>query len=152
MRIRFVLTGIFLAIVACSSDSTGPKTTSLHELALAPNDNQADGVVRGVIRGMRLLNPSDSTSYERVANASIAVYLEFTKLPADSASETPKHQLLGTITSDNLGAFELTNVPTGWYSLNVTPPAGSPYESGTSGTIAFTSHTQETAVVWLYLK
>src|SRR5689334_11712581 len=113
MRIGLVLTGIVFAAIACSSDSTAPKNASIHELALAPNDNQADGIVRGVVRGMRLVNSSDSTSYERVANASIAVYLEFTKLPADSSSETPKHQLLGTVTSDDQGDFELTNVPTG---------------------------------------
>ena len=150
MRIGLVLTSVLFAIVACS-DSTGPKTTSLHALAVAPNDNQADGIVRGIIRGERLVNPSDTTSYERVANASIAVYLEFTHVPVDSA-EVAKHQLLGTITSDSNGAFELTNVPTGYYSLNVTPPSGSPYKPATSGTVAFTAHTQGTAVVYLYLK
>jgi hypothetical protein len=118
---------------------------------VAPNDSHADGVVRGTILGVRLTDPADTTSQEHVAGASIAVYLEFAHVPVDS-SELPQHKLLGTITSDARGAFQLTNVPGGYYRLDVTPPPGSPYAPGTSGTVSFTANTQAAALVWLYLK
>jgi hypothetical protein len=108
-------------------------------------------VVRGTILGVRLTDPADTTSQEHVAGASIAVYLEFAHVPVDS-SELPEHKLLGTITSDARGAFQLTNVPGGYYRLDVTPPPGSPYAPGTSGTVSFTANTQAAALVWLYLK
>jgi hypothetical protein len=123
----------------------------VHSLAVAPTDGTADGVVRGIVRGMRLTNASDTTSYERVAGASVAVYLEFTRLPTDS-STPPLHTLVGTLTTDDQGAFELTRVPTGYFQLQVTPPAASPYRAGTSGTVGFASHSTESATVWLYLK
>jgi len=152
MRIAIAVTSMLFGIAACSGDASEPKNAGLpHALAVAPNDAHADGIVRGIIRGERLVNPADTTSFERVANASIAVYLEFTHVPVDS-NETAKHQLLGTITSDAEGAFQLTNVPTGFYRLDVTPPSGSPYKPATSGSIAFTAHSEGTAVVWLYLK
>lgn len=152
MRIAIVITSVLLGVIACGGNATTPKTaTQLHALAVAPNDGQADGIVRGIIRGERLVNAADTTSYERVADASIAVYLEFTHVPVDS-NEVAKHQILGTITSDAQGAFQLTNVPTGYYRLDVTPPSGSPYKPGTSGTVTFTAHSEGTAVVWLYLK
>jgi hypothetical protein len=120
-------------------------------LALTPNDAAADGVVRGTVRGARLTNPADTTSFEHVAGATIAVYLEFTHIPTDS-STPPLHTLIGTLTTDAQGAFELTHVPTGYFQLQVTPPTGSPYKPGTSGTVAFEAHSTESAVVWLLLK
>jgi len=152
MRITLAVTSVLFAIAACGGDTTSPKNAgSLHALAVAPNDGQADGIVRGIVRGERFVNAADTTSFERVSGASIGVYLEFSHVPVDS-NEVAKHQLLGTITSDAQGAFQLTNVPTGYYRLDVTPPSGSPYKPGTSGTVTFTAHSEGTAVVWLYLK
>jgi hypothetical protein len=141
-----------VAVAACGGDATGPQLPAgAHSLAITPSDAAANGVVRGTIRGMNLTNPSDTTSFERVAGATVAVYLEFTRLPTDS-STPPLHKLMGTLTSDTQGTFELTNVPTGYFQLQVTPPAGSPYKPGTSGTIGFNAGTTESAIVWLWLK
>jgi hypothetical protein len=120
----------------------------VHSFAIAANDASADGVVRGFIRGLQLTNPQDSTSYERVAGVRLDVFLEFTRVPTDS-STAPLHQLLGSLTSDVNGAFELTNVPTGYYSLDITPPANSPYANAKSGTVAFSAHSVDSTVVWL---
>jgi hypothetical protein len=153
MKSRLVVAILAItSIVACGSDSTGPQLpTGTHSLALTPNNASADGVVRGVVRGMKLTNPLDSTSYELLAGAKIDVYLEFTQIRTDS-STPPLHKLMGTLTTDAKGAFELTNVPTGYFQLLVTPPAGSPYQPGTSGTVAFSAGSTSLAVVWLWLK
>ena len=150
MRLSLAVT-IALLGAACGGDPIGPVPSQSHVLSVAPNDSHADGVVRGTILGVRLTDPADTTSQEHVAGASIAVYLEFAHVPVDS-SELPQHKLLGTITSDAQGAFQLTNVPDGYYRLDVTPPPGSPYAPGTSGTVSFTANTQAAALVWLYLK
>jgi hypothetical protein len=149
MKLLFLVAAAIIA--GCGGDVSGPGPLQSHLLALAPNDAQATGVVRGTILGMRLVNPADTTSFEHVAGASIAVYLEFTHLPVDS-SEGPKHQLLGTVTSDGVGKFELTNVPDGYYRLDVAPPTGSPYAPATSGTVAFKNNSETTSLVWLQLK
>jgi len=148
---RLLLAVATVIIAGCGGDLSGPSTLQPHLLALSPNDAQATGVVRGTIRGARLVNPADTTSFEHVGGASIAVYLEFTHLPVDS-SEVPRHQLLGTVTSDDVGKFELTNVPDGYYRLDVAPPTGSPYAPATSGTVAFKNNSETTALVWLQLK
>jgi hypothetical protein len=141
-----------VAVLACGGDSTGPQVTpGANSLAVAPSDGGADGVVRGTVRGMRLTNSSDTTSFERVAGATIAVYQEFTRLPTDS-STPPLHTLVGRLTTNAQGSFELTRVPTGYFQLQVTPPTGSPYRPGTSGTVGFATHSTDSAIVWLSLK
>lgn len=152
MKLTFVLPLVAAALIACGGDATSPPLVGgVHSLAITPNDATADGVVRGVVRGPRLTNPADTTSFERVGGVTIAVYLEFTRLPTDS-STPPLHKLMGTLTTDGQGTFQLTNVPTGYFQLQVTPPADSPYRPGTSGTVAFSTHSADSAVVWLLLK
>jgi hypothetical protein len=148
MKPTFFIAALCAVVLGCSRDATAPTITSVHSFAIAANDASADGVVRGFIRGMQLTNPQDSTSYERVAGVRLDVFLEFTHVPVDS-STAPLHQLLGSLTSDVNGAFELTNVPTGYYSLDITPPANSPYASTKSGTVAFSAHSVDSTVVWL---
>jgi len=141
-----------IGVLGCGGDSTGPQVTpGANSLAIAPNDGAADGVVRGTVRGMRLTNSSDTTSFERVSGATITVYLEFTRLPTDS-STPPLHTLVGTLMTNAQGSFELTHVPTGYFQLQVTPPVGSPYRPGTSGTVGFATHSTDSAIVWLWLK
>jgi hypothetical protein len=149
MKPTFFIAALCAVVLGCSRDATAPTITSVHSFAIAANDASADGVVRGFIRGMQLTNPQDSTSYERVADVRLDVFLEFTHLPADSSATPPLHQLLGSLTSDASGAFELTNVPGGYYSLDITPPATSPYASAKSGTVAFSAHSVDSTVVWL---
>lgn len=137
------------AIAGCTSDSVSPTyQTPANVLAIAPDNSNADGVVRGVTQGLRLTNPADSTSFERVAGASIVVYLEFTQLPADSATGLI-HQLMGTLVTDAQGTFELTHVPKGFYELDVTPPAGSPYQFEKAGSLAFDGSSTQSTIVWL---
>src|SRR5207237_6389823 len=96
MRVTVAVTSVLFAIAACGGDTTSPKNAgSLHALAVAPNDGQADGIVRGIVRGERFVNAADTTSFERVSGASIGVYLEFSHVLVDS-NEVAKHQLLGT--------------------------------------------------------
>lgn len=147
-RTAVAVVSAVLALAACA-DASGPgSTTGSHNLALAPDDPGADGVVRGVVKGDRLTNPADTTSFELVAGAKVTVYLEFDRLPADSANGV-KHTLMGTVTSDTRGAFELDRVPSGYYRLDIAPPAGTPYQATSSGTLAFAAHTTQKAVVWL---
>lgn len=137
------------AVAACTHDATAPQSlASAHSLAIAPSDPSADGVVQGTVQALQLTNPSDSTSFEHVAGARIAVYLEFTHLPADSSAGV-QHTLIGTLTTDAQGNFELDHVSPGYYELDVTPPSGSPFKPGTSGTVAFAAHATERTIVWL---
>jgi hypothetical protein len=147
-RILMCIVAAF-SVAACARDATGPQPPDLtHSLAIAPSDPTADGVVQGTVQGFHLTNPSDSTSFEHVAGARIAVYLQFTQLPADSSAGV-LHTLVGTLTTDAQGNFELDHVPNGYYELDVTPPTGSPFQPGTSGTVAFAAHASERAIVWL---
>jgi hypothetical protein len=46
---------------------------------------------------------------------------------------------IGRLVSDSAGVVLLTNVPKGYYRLNVSPPAGSPYQSASAGMESLTS-------------
>ncbi|MEO7456581.1 MAG: hypothetical protein ABIY52_09995 [Gemmatimonadaceae bacterium] len=90
--------------------------------------------------------PSDTTR-ERVAGATIIVSRE----QRDSVGNGPAtvtSVLIGSISTDARGEFELTRVPAGaYFRLDVTPPSTSPYRAGTSGTVSFAPDTRVLAVV-----
>ena len=153
MKLRcFITLASTLAVFGCGDAATSPQQDrGTHSLALMPSDGSADGVVRGTVLGVRFTDPTDTTSYEHVAAATVQVYLEFLGTRTDS-STPPVHQLVGSLTTDGHGAFELTDVPTGYFQLDVVPPAGSPYKPSTSGTVAFAAHSTATSIVWLNLK
>jgi hypothetical protein len=149
---RFITLLSSLTTLGCGDAATSPQQDlGGHSLALMPGVGSADGVVRGTVLGMRLTDPTDTTSYEHVAAATVQVYLEFLGTRTDS-STAPLHQLVGSLTTDAHGTFELTDVPTGYFQLDVAPPAGSPYKPSTSGTVAFVAHSTATSIVWLNVK
>lgn len=90
-----------------------------------------------------------TTESEHLAGVKIDVSREV----RDSSGTSPVQvtdTFIGTVTSDASGKFELTSVPAGYYRLDLTPPAGSSYASGSSGTVAFPGQGASSAIVTLH--
>jgi hypothetical protein len=150
---RFLQTTAVLAITAafaCSGEPTGIADSS--RLAVQAGDPGATGVVRGMVVGDWLDGTPDTSfvNHERIAGATIEVFHE---MRSDSTNGQPVEvtlERIGSVLSDAEGRFELTRVPANYYyRLEVTPPQGSTYAAGTSGSVAFTSGVGQ-AVVYLY--
>jgi len=57
---------------------------------------------------------------------------------------------IGTATADADGVFELRDVPTGYFFLDVSPPATTGYRSGRAGSVSFPAGSTDRAFVYLY--
>jgi hypothetical protein len=150
-RRRSTLPGAFALLAACAcgpditrapSDAKATRST----LAVAPSDTTARGVIRATIISDRLVRVSPDTACadsvkvpEHLAGAQVAVYREIRDSTAATGLTSVSDTEIGRLVSDSAGVVLLTNVPKGYYRLNVSPPAGSPYQSASAGMESLTS-------------
>ncbi len=77
--------------------------------------------VRGALPGV-----TDTTAAELVSGATVTLY----RTTPDSSSMQPD-ELIGTRTTDPGGSVAFRSIAPGWFRVEITPPAGSPYHGRT---------------------
>jgi len=138
---RLALLATMVLAIACSSTVSPAHTTSTRStLAIAANNASAHGAFAGRIMG----HPASGDSTP-VGGATINVYVYQTAPGTqDTLPNQTKPDSIGTLTSASDGTFQLTNIPSGAYALNVIPSASSGF-GARNAPFQFVSDGQTTA-------
>jgi len=144
------------ALVACSEASApdaGLQGSEAPTSRIAATPATGDVVVRGVVFGVdsgQGRSPSESLS--AIAGASVTVVHVFREGGGggDSLTTPATLKTIATVTSASDGTFELDDVPSGYFILDVVPPAASGYRAGRAGTVSLAKSSSDRAIVYLY--
>lgn len=85
--------------------------------------------VHGIVRGVPGGGDSTTTPPVLVAGAAVTVY----RVGTAGGDTLGVRERFATTTTDAGGRFTLTDVPSAYYTVEVVPPAGSPFDRGSSG-------------------
>ena len=150
---RALLVGATLAasgLAACSEASAPAAAPAARQRTTSP-PLTGDAVLRGQVLGV---DPASGGPWHTspIGGATVTA-IHVWKDPAagrDTARTPAILTAIGTTTADADGVFELRNVPTGYFFLDVVPPAATGYRSGRAGSVSFPAGSTDRAFVYLY--
>jgi hypothetical protein len=139
------------ALAACGDASApGPVAGGQSQRTTSP-PLTGDAVLRGQVLGVDSANggPWHTTPIGGATVTAIHVWKDPAAGP--DTSRTPAIlTTIGTATADADGVFELRNVPTGYFFLDVVPPSSTGYRTGRAGSVSFPASSTDRAFVYLY--
>ena len=144
---------LLLAAATACADADAPSAPDLRGRQLVAGAGVAtvSHAVRGVVVGVD--SAQGVEAYAPIAGASVRV-VRLTRPPvapgADTAGVAATRIEVGAVTTDAAGAFQLAPVAEGYFALEVTPPAGSPYGPGTAYSVSLAPADPGRALVYLY--
>lgn len=138
------------ALAACS-DASAPAAAPAAKQRTTSPPLTGDAVLRGQVLGVDSANggPWHASPIGGATVTAIHVWKDPAAGP-DTARTPAILTTIGTATADADGVFELRGVPTGYFFLDVVPPASTGYRSGRAGSVSFPAASTDRAFVYLY--
>jgi hypothetical protein len=138
------------ALAACSDTSAPAATPAVKQRTTSP-PLSGDAVLRGQVLGVDSANggPWHTSPIGGATVTAIHVWKDPAAGP-DTARTPAILTTIGTTTADANGLFELRNVPTGYFFLDVSAPTSTGYRSGRAGSVSFPAGSTDRAFVYLY--
>ena len=139
------------ALAACSESSAPAAAVTGQQQRTTSPPLTGDAVLRGQVLGVDSANggPWHTSPIGRATVTAIHVWKDPAAGP-DTARTPATLTTIGTATADADGVFELRNVPTGYFFLDVVPPSSTGYRSGRAGSVSFSASSTDRAFVYLY--
>ena len=150
-----LVAGLLLAtsVVAACGEASAPDsslTGGQRQRTTSP-PLSGDAVLRGQVLGVDSANggPWHASPIGGATVTAIHVWKDPAAGP-DTSRAPAILTTIGTATADVAGTFELKGVPTGYFFLDVVPPASTGYRSGRAGSVSFPQGSTDRAFVYLY--
>ena len=150
-RALLVATVLAASGLAACSDASAPAATPAAKQRTTSPPLSGDAVLRGQVLGVDSANggPWHTSPIGGATVTAIHVWKDPAAGP-DTARTPAILTAIGTTTADANGVFELRNVPTGYFFLDVSAPASTGYRSGRAGSVSFPASSTDRAFVYLY--
>jgi hypothetical protein len=143
--------GAILGGVAACGDASSPAAVPASKQRAASPPLTGDAVLRGQVLGVDSANGGPWHTSPIGGATVTAIHVWKDPAAGPDTSRTPAVlTTIGTATADADGVFELRNVPTGYFFLDVVPPPGTGYHSGRAGSVSFPATSTDRAFVYLY--
>lgn len=141
------------ALTACG-DASAPLPSEARggqRSKTASPPTSGDAVVRGQVLGVDSANGQPWHAHPLGGAKVTAIHVWKDPAAGPDTSRAPAVlTTIGTTTTGGDGSFELRGVPSGYFFLDVVPPASSGFRSGRAGSVSFPQGSTEGAFVYLY--
>ena len=153
-RRALLVAGLLAAsLLAACGDASAPAPAAVvgSQRSRTAPPTSGDAVLRGQVLGVDSANGGPWHTSPIGGATVTAIHVWKDPAAGPDTSRTPAIlTTIGTATADADGSFELRGVPSGYFFLDVVPPASTGYRSGRAGSVSFPQGSTDRAFVYLY--